>query len=812
MRSTVDIGIDLGTTNSVVAVMQDGKPVIVKNGVSEVTPSYVYVGSGGQVFTGETAKNHRESDTDNVVEGFKRHLGSGDTWLLPASGQRYTAVNLAGLLLRDLRLSVGEYLNEEPDAAVITVPAAFGEVEKHAVALAGREAGFVHITMIQEPVAAGLAYGWEKSNDIRPFLVYDFGGGTFDASLMQCVGGQLVVRSDSGEHTLGGRDLDQQVLDHIVLPKLEGRVDPTSATSARRRLLWACEDAKINLSRRHSATVALGGKLRSVTGQLMEDVVTIALAEYEPLVVPFVDRTIEIIRLLLREAGLTAKDLSAIVLVGGPSKTPVLRKRLQEQLQVSQETIYTKIDPMIVVAQGAALFAASIPKPIGPVHGGPTEAIQIRLEFERVTGLTVCPVGLAVQGSEVPDGTMVKVKRCDGLWSSGLIPLRKGKAMVQVALAQGQQSSFLVEMLGPSGSPLPLQPNEFSILQGISAAPPPLSRSVGVIVESATGVLEVATLAERASPTPLTVRHSFRTTRALGPGNPESDLNVIFVEGESQRPLRNRKIGEVTIRGKAINRPLPQGSEVEITLHIDPSKSPTAKVFIPYLGETFPIMIYIDVMEMISVQDMQYRLTTELQRLAILTEAGAETSSLEKSIPEIRDELVMAESGDRDSLSRAKQRLSSLESQADELDKKAGPSVALKTLEENQKMAEGIVGDYGDEGHKQRLALLKTGADNARATNNQHLAVNHADGFMRLAAEVYWGQPVPWVAHFQKLVSEGGFVDPSKATQLIAEGRRALDAGDVPVLRRVVIDLGNLSATTTIDPILARFGGLMKVQ
>ena len=189
MSSTVDIGIDLGTTNSVAAVMENGCPVVIKNMESDVTPSFVGIDSQGQVLTGKPAMNLCKYEPENVADGFKRQLGHGQTWRFPANGQSYSAVNLAAFLLRDIRQAISEHINSEPDASVITVPAAFGEVEKHAVVLSAREAGFTQVTLVQEPVAAGLAYGWQKKSDGKPFLVYDFGGGTFDAALMECAGG-----------------------------------------------------------------------------------------------------------------------------------------------------------------------------------------------------------------------------------------------------------------------------------------------------------------------------------------------------------------------------------------------------------------------------------------------------------------------------------------------------------------------------------------------------------------------------------------------------------------------------------------------
>ncbi len=811
MSDTVDVGIDLGTTNSVIALMEAGGPVVVKNGASEVTPSCIGISPDGQVHVGLPAVGMAFKNPERVAEGFKRQLGTNDTRTFPGVQGQYTAVNLAGLLLGDLRRAISEYLNEEPNAAVITVPAAFGEVEKHAVTLAANEGGFAQVTVVQEPVAAGLAYGWDKSALTKPFLIYDVGGGTFDASLMECVAGQLVVRSHSGEHTLGGRDLDAQILDELVEPRLRTRADPASWAASRTLLQWMCEQAKIRLSRSPSATLAIEGRVISTTGQPIEDVVTITVADYERLLNPFVDRTIGVVQSLLHEAGVKVGDLAAIVMVGGPSKTPGLRKRLQEQLHIPQELIYTRVDPMTVVAQGAALFAATIPKLKTTNSPSHSTALPIRLAFDRVTSLEFAPIGLATDRDSLPQGARVRIKRGDGMWASGLAAMSGGKAIVQVALIRGQQNSFQIEVVDAGGIMIPVTPNEFSVLQGISAAPPPLSRSIGVVVESSTvGGLSMDVIAPRGSPTPLTAKQTYRTTRAIGPGDPTSALEITFLEGESIRPLRNREVCKVSILGTEIDRPMPIGTEVEITLRIDPAASPTAKVYIPLIGKTFTNKAVIGVDVSPTPGQLKDRLTSETLRLEDLSRTGLSTTVLEGDLPRIHRELNLAEHGDRDGIARAVQQLSSLEQRIDALEEKAGPRVAMAQLAENQDMATTIVEQFGDDMAKERLMGLNREAVLARSTDNQHAVRNVSDSLARLARDVYWAQPAAWVQQFNRLCAQGNFVDRSKAETLILKGRGAIDTGDVSVLRQTVLDLVPLTPSEGRDATLAKLGGLAR--
>lgn len=793
MMRTVDVGIDLGTTNSCAAAMVDGEPQVVPNvewGES-LTPSCVAINRRGEIEVGNAAVNVLVTDAANAAEGFKRFIGSNRTWTFPASGACYSPEQLSALVLQSIRRDLQAFLNEEVDSAVITIPAVFGERERSATLSAAREAGFAYTELVQEPIAAGLAYGWGKTDDERPFLVYDIGGGTFDAAIVQVAHGQLVVRAHRGEHALGGRDIDRAILNQIVRPQLEGRVDPAELDRSERRLLHLLEEAKKRLSRVPETKVPLEGSVIDASGRPVADVLTISRRDLDPLIDPVVHRTVEVVEELLGETGLTPADLRGIVLVGGPTRMPRLRELLREKFG---DILQTKIDPLTVVARGAALHAASVVKRRETRLEARRPGVQqLRIEFSPVSDQPTVPVGIAGEGSRLPDGCSIRIARADGLWQTGQIPVEANKVITKVSLGAGRRSVFRIELLDPSGTPVPVEPDEFAIVSGLAAVAPPLSRNIGVSVATPTGP-RFHMLAKRGDPLPLTKRERFRTMQGVRVGAADVALEVVFLEGDSEKPQRCREIGVVKLTGEMIERPLPADSDVEVTLKITTSDVVRGTVHIPLLELTLDNEFKITPGEIPSSAELRQRLALEHEVADRLTSAGCDLPVAVQSLEsEVDEDLLRADRGDEEAAVRAGWALDRLGQMLEDLEQDAEPKLAISAMNEAEEWVGKVVAAFGDAQQEALYEELQARARAARSSDDPRLARQVEEDLLELGRAVYWLQPGAWIAKFQELASESRFVDPQAAASLIKEGRMALEIGDSALLKRVVIELWNLA-------------------
>lgn len=790
-RNAVDVGIDLGTTNSCAAVMVEGESQVVPNleWGENLTPSCVAVNRRGELEVGSAAVNVLITDAANAAEGFKRFIGTKKTWTFPTSSASYTPEHLSALVLQSIRRDLQTFLNEEVDSTVITIPAVFGERERSATLSAAKEAGFTYAELVQEPIAAGLAYGWGTTDDQDPFLVYDIGGGTFDAAIVQVAHGQLVVRAHRGEHALGGRDIDRAILNLIVRPQLESRVDPEELDQADQKILHLLEEAKKRLSRVPETRIPLEGTVSDASGQPIEDVLTISRNDLDGLIDPVVYRTIEVVQQLLVETNLTPADLRGIVLVGGPTRMPRLRALLEDKYG---DILQTRLDPMTIVAQGAALHAASILKKRNVRAEAPPPGVQhLRIEFSPVTDQSTVLVGIAAEGARLADGYSIRIARTDGLWQTGQIRVESNRVMSQLSLGDDRRSVFRVELLDPSGGTVPVEPDEFAIVSGLAAAAPPLTKNIGVSVATPTGP-RFHMLAKRGDPLPLTKRESFRTTKGVRAGDAEVALEVVFLEGDSDKPQRCATLGVIELTGAMIEEPLPVDSDVEVTLKITTSDRAMGIVYIPLINRTLDKAFEISSGDVPSSGDLRQGLSLEHEVAARLVAAGADLPATVKSVEsEIEDNIIRAERGDAEAAVVAGHALDRLGQTMEDMERQAEPKLAVSAMDEMEEWVGKVVAAYGDAEQQSRFEALQNQAHAARSSHDPRQARGIEDDLLELGQTVYWLQPGAWIAKFQELASESRFVDPNAAADLVKEGRTALEVGDSDLLKHVVIELWN---------------------
>ena len=381
------VGIDLGTTNSCVSVLEGGEPTVIANAEgARTTPSIVAFAKNGEVLVGEVAKRQSVTNVERTIRSVKRHMGTN--WTIDIDGKKYTSQEISARVLQKLKRDAEAYLGETVTDAVITVPAYFNDAQRQATKEAGEIAGLNVLRIINEPTAAALAYGLDKADQEQTILVFDLGGGTFDVSLLEIGDGVVEVKATNGDNNLGGDDWDQALVDYLVQTfGSKNGIDLTKDKMAMQRIREAAEKAKIELSSSQSASINLPYiTVDSEKNPLFMDE-TITRAQFQTLTAPLLERCKKPFQAVLKDAGIPIANIQSVVLVGGSTRMPAVVDLVRELTGGKEPN--KGVNPDEVVAVGAALQA-------GVLKG----------EVKDVLLLDVTPLSL---GIETKGGVMTKL-------------------------------------------------------------------------------------------------------------------------------------------------------------------------------------------------------------------------------------------------------------------------------------------------------------------------------------------------------------------------------------------------------------------
>lgn len=603
MRNKIDYGIDLGTTNSAIARMENGVPTIKKSDTGEDTlPSCIHFNKRKDILAGRTAANVLKNDntralktfeagkTNTFIE-FKRTIGTTHTYESSNLERNVTSEELSAEVLKTLKTFVKD---ENIYSIVITVPAKFLNPQNEATMKAAKLAGFKYVQLLQEPVAAATAYGLTAKNKDSFWCVFDFGGGTFDAALIKSEEGILSVKDTDGDNWLGGKNLDEAIVDQLIIPNLQENYaidsildDATKKEILRNAVKPFAEEAKIQLSFKdtHNILSNLGDlPFEDDNGEEPEIDVTITQKDMENVLSPIFQKAIDITKELLKRNNLKGSDLGALILVGGPTFSPILRRMLKEQIT---DKVDTSVDPMTVVAKGAALFAStiSVSDEVKEETRDKTK-LQLDIKYEATTVELDEMVNIKVLKEKTegafPEKIYVDVVRSDGAWSSGKKQIGEKSSIVEVLLNEGQSNAFDVNVYDEAGNKLECQPNQFSILQGIGGLDgmQVLPYHIGIAkyfhTEEKDLFLPVKGL-EKSKKVPATgVANGLKTRTAIRPGMASDFIRIPIYQGdhnaEGTNPILNNLINEVIISGESLPKLLPEGSDVNITIKVDRSQ------------------------------------------------------------------------------------------------------------------------------------------------------------------------------------------------------------------------------------------------
>ena len=586
------IGIDLGTTNSAITSF-DGKTTRVWKSPeqNDVTPSAIYIAKRGGMFCGKKAYDNAPLNPNNSALLFKRLMGSStkiklaDTEMTPEECSAEVLKTLFGYLPEDVR-------NDKKTGTVITVPAAFNQMQKDATKQAAFSAGINKVALIQEPVAAIMSVA-KQDNINGVFLVYDFGGGTFDVSIAERIGSKINLLTNDGISFCGGRDFDTLIFDNIVLPWLHStfnlpedfRINEKYAKLIR-IAIWATEQAKIELSAQESTTVRLDESRVNCTDEDGTEIyleVPLSRSQYNPLIEQKIDETIEKTRKVIENVGLKPEDIKHIVFVGGPTQYKFMRDKVSQELGIAPST---DINPMTAVSEGAAIYAESVDfetaKGGQKAEKGIVKAASYDLEFRYKARTSDDKAKIAVVFKNA-NKLNFEFKSIDTGWTSGKLSLANG-SFVTVDLTNLGENSFSVKCSDDNGTAVKLSTSTIVITKTlINIGKIPCAHSVGVELEDAVThkpILDYLIKKDDLLPKEGVVK--YKTTKRISAGSSDS-ISFKLWEGEIADPIEyNRFIGEITISGNSFDFGIiPVGSEIVCEYKFSDSGNIETKISIP---------------------------------------------------------------------------------------------------------------------------------------------------------------------------------------------------------------------------------------
>lgn len=663
-RIKIDYGIDLGTTNSAICRMDKGEAVISKSDVQKDTmPSCVTINKKGTIRVGESAYNTLKQDkkaatkswrkeASNTYIEFKRTMATDTQYHCSNIGRSFTSEELSAEVLKTLKSFVTD---EEVRNAVITVPAKFTVNQKTATMEAAKLAGFKKCELLQEPIAAAMAYGLSSDEKDGLWMVFDFGGGTFDVALLRVQDGVMQVFDTEGDNYLGGKNLDYAIVDEIIIPYIEANYEVSSYLQdkdkrevLRDAMKTYAEEVKNQLSFKSSEDILsnLGDLGTDEQGDDIELDITVSQDELYKVLRPLYQKAVDICLGLLERNKLKGEQLSRLILVGGPTHSPLVREMLREQVTPHVDT---SINPMTAVAEGAALYASTIDAEVDEdeIEVG---TIKLDVNFESTSVDLVEYVSISLTADNLLDEVMVELSRSDKAWSSGKISLGKAGDVCEVHLLEGKANVFSILTYDTKGNLKPCFPSEISIIQGSRVGAAPLPYNIGIATWSSTKerpVFRMAKGLEKNKPLPAVgVINDLKTSGVLRPGIVEDTLKIPiyqtddFAEAEGKTASLYEYVGDIYVTGDDVDQLIPQDSSVDVTLRVDSSEQMSLELHFVALDLTIDKQL--DTSKKHSIEDADKEIREGLRSarasLRQLSRADMDVADLERQLSAVEHE------------------------------------------------------------------------------------------------------------------------------------------------------------------------------
>ena len=830
MQKIFDCGIDLGTTNSCLAI-PDGNHgfEIIDNQADRmsVTPSAVLINGKGRMLIGQRAYNSQK--VEDLAIQFKRQMGLSKMIHFASADVDKMPEELSSEILKQLRNDAETRLNHPVENVVITVPAAFKTLQSEATNKAGKMAGFKNIILLQEPIAAAVAYGAKPGSKDKHWMVFDYGGGTLDVAIISTLDNRLTVENSEGDNYFGGSDIDRILFREIVLKKLraEGyQIDElfdestSSGKSMARKIQLDCENCKIQLSTKDSALLEIFD-IDDDRGEPIEFECEISRSEMETLISETVERSIVIAKKALDGANVRPEQLDKILLVGGSTFIPLVRQRLKEEFGVELDS---SLNPMTVVAAGAALYAStSVIDVEEEIQVSDTKNAIINITYDPISSDEVVNViGKVVNISDVK---IFKIKVDCSLsndfsgicWTSGWIDLldnSTGVFDVDVLLQKGVLNHFRVSACDQNGTEIFIENPLFDIKHNeivLKTSAPPATMSIGVqIKDPKTGYDILYHIIKKNSPLPAQDDRTFRLSRDIDPSRDDC-LTIKIWEGENtQNPEANFPAGAITVQSSAMDRTIPKGTEIELTIIADENRNIRVSGYIPDFDfiipeETLRSEAKVDLDE--RMEEVDKKIQQSEVSIQKMKNQGVDVSELENELNQIKAEYNDAYGkvdSDEAAVNGYVDRFFDVESRIINEERKYEQKKNDTKNDEIVREAREQVETYGDDEAKSVWADLEESYQLAETEEEKSFIASKMNnlGFQAMTTNYSWLK-----AFFTTVLSKPDmkYTNAQKAEYWKSQAYLAMDSKNTSQLRNAVFELLELM-TSSASQAVSAFG------
>lgn len=792
-RIKIDYGIDLGTTNSAICRMDQGVPTIIKTDVLKDTmPSCVSVNKKGTIKAGDGAYNTMkqdkrratlswQADASNTYVEFKRTMGTDTEYPCNNLGKTYSSEELSAEVLKMLKSFVTD---ETFSSVVITVPAKFTVNQKTATIQAAQLAGFDKCELIQEPIAAAMAYGLTTNDKNGIWMVFDFGGGTFDAALLKVEDGIMQVFDTEGDNYLGGKNLDYAIVDQILLPYLQKHysiegilADENKRAVLRDAMKTYAEEIKIQVSFKDKEDIIsnIGELGEDEEGEEMELDLTITQREIFDIMRPYYQKAVNICQDLVKRNNLTGNHINKLILVGGPTYSPLIRQMLQEQITPNVDT---SIDPMTAVAKGAALYAA-IQEASPNLGQTSTNAIQLNVGYEASTVEASEWVTISLASNNTQPSVLVELIRSDKAWSSGKVSINKTGEVLEINLVEGRPNSFSILCYDLKGNLLPCFPSEITIIQGTKVGAAPLPYNIGIAKWDEVkkrGVFRMAKGLEKNKTLPaIGIISDLKTPDTLRAGHTDDLIKIPVYQTDNHQEAEGKTaslyeyVADVVITGLDVEQTISKDSLVDVTLKVDSSEQMTIEVH--FITTDITVSKVLDTSKKQSIESSEVEIQEGLKEgqklLKQFNEQGIDTYWLQSRLNEVKAEY---ESSTEKKM--VLQHLKEVLRQIDELEEDTEWKRIENALNEELNKLRIAQKDLGNEQTGQAVLQLRQQADEVLRTKNTQMGrilLNEIDRLFMSLTLLY--QLIGWIEHHDQHFKNFRWRNPSEAQQLIHQGK-----------------------------------------
>jgi molecular chaperone DnaK len=769
MENTINYGIDLGTTNSAIAKFVKGEVIIFSNPQDygrNTLPSVVSY-KKDKITVGNKAKEFLEKDPKSVVGIFKRKMGTSESYKIKSINESKSPIELSAQVLKELKTFINT--GENIEAVVITIPASFDTIQSNATKEAGIQAGFKQVVLLQEPIAASLAYAnMKKEREMQEgqWLVYDLGGGTFDVALIKIKDGEMKVLDHEGDNFLGGADFDNMIVEKLVIPKIcekfkfSNLEDNMKSASGKLNakyyvLLRRAEEAKITLSSKTSAEIVVDG-FEDEDGNEVDMEIIITRSEFNELIRPNIDGTIEMIKQILTRNSLKPIDIQFTLMVGGSTYIPYVRTRVEEVLQIPANC---EIDPTTAVAIGAAYYSATKPKEIEKSEIKTKTSISIKTSYNKASKEKDELFSARVTGFK--EGLTYRITRQDGGFDSGMKKLSE-RISDDLPLVDGAFNFFSLVVYDNQNNIIETDIEPIGINSGFGISGQPIPEDICLEVDDYDnpGKTRLKPIFFKNAILPLRSQSiSFPLNKGMLKGNNDDFIYINVLEGSHLAlPEANKGIGFMEIRGTQIKRDIAKGSDIEITISISESRDISIAVYLNMADQEFkqtfnpkerhtPIEFLKE-----QVEDLSIKLELEIQEATDKEdfETAGTLSKLKKEMETVSEETERLTSDDvTDKRYQLEDKKRKIAQEIDTATKdKRIQQVKAHYLEIKQECQE-VLNDFGNDHERKTFNDIVAQESAFFATNSPLKIQEKSDEIHAIISKIRWRTPDFLVNIFQ---------------------------------------------------------------